>query len=413
MPAGTRHRVHLPGSSRTGDSVITLPTHPRLSDRFTVIEISPDECRLVSPVSSLQVRSKSANLLSRLVPLLDGSHSTSEIITLLEPFTASQVHATLRHLHQAGVIETPEHPVPGSIEERDASTFQDQIAFFANFAAPAIDQQWLRQDIPQSGMAYQKLLREASVMILGLGRYGSLLARSLVQAGVGHIGAIDSNVVSARDLVSPGWYPGASTGVPRTDAIGTAIANEAPGTTFSTPATTPETPEQYATEFRDFDVVVVCADHHDPGLYDLANTACLAANTPWTSLRVAEFEVEIGPTILPHETPCFACLEARRVSNVTDYEDYLLMDQHHRQAAVTPRTLALAPGVDLLALEVVKLITKFVQPATLGHLFTCNLLTLESALHPVLKIPRCPACGTPSWHRPPMQLWQQFKEWEA
>jgi bacteriocin biosynthesis cyclodehydratase domain-containing protein len=62
-------------------------------------------------------------------------------------------------------------------------------------------------------------------------------------------------------------------------------------------------------------------------------------------------------------------------------------------------------GTDLLALEVIKILTRFSQPVTYGSLFTLDLLTFEAALHPVLKIPRCPHCSPAAAQRPALIIW--------
>ena len=115
----------------------------------------------------------------------------------------------------------------------------------------------------------------------------------------------------------------------------------------------------------------------------------------------------MGPTIVPYETACYECFNLRQKSNVPDIAEYQVVEQFQRTNRLSSDWLAFTPGAGLLALEVLKAITWFMPPAGYAHLYSLNLLTMESKRHPVLKIPRCPACGRPAQPRPTIRAWQQ------
>ena len=133
----------------------------------------------------------------------------------------------------------------------------------------------------------------------------------------------------------------------------------------------------------------------------------MTSETEWTSCRAVGFEFELGPTVIPHETPCYRCFDLRRKSNLTSSDEYALLEPHWQAISRSAGALAITPGIGLAALEVIKALTHFAEPATYAHLHTLNLLTLETRLHPILKIPRCAHCGRSSQPRPTIHAWEQ------
>lgn len=109
--------------------------------------------------------------------------------------------------------------------------------------------------------------------------------------------------------------------------------------------------------------------------------------TSWTSCRLFGFDFDIGPTVIPHSTPCFHCFDLRQKSNLPDYEEHLVLEGLLKQNQLRCGALAVTPGIGLVALEVVKALTHFMEPASYAHLCSLNLLTLELKRLPVLKIP--------------------------
>jgi len=114
---------------------------------------------------------------------------------------------------------------------------------------------------------------------------------------------------------------------------------------------------------------------------------------------------EVGPSVLPRETACFRCLELRRASNFPNYGSFVGARRALALESLSPGSLNITLGYEVLALEVVKLLTGFGRAATHGSLFTFDLITLEAKAHPVLKVPRCPACG-PTTDRAPVTIWR-------
>ena len=244
------------------------------------------------------------------------------------------------------------------------------------------------------------------VTIFGMGRLGSQLARSLALAGVGAITAVDRQTVTADDLASDAWFAPEHLGVNRAEATGKLLRAVNAALIFRA-AVNPGDQGTLEKLLSDCDLAVLCPDRYDPDEYDQFNRAALASKTTWTSARLAGFEFHVGPTVIPGQTSCYNCFRLRLKSNVDDYDEDVLIENFRRQGLIREQTLSITPGAGLLSLEVLKALTWFSPPVTCAHLYSLNLLTMRSALHPVLKIPRCSECGRLSMPRPTIHAWQQ------
>jgi bacteriocin biosynthesis cyclodehydratase domain-containing protein len=379
----------------------------KIADRFTLIPAGPDEFRLHSLNFSLALSGRSADLVSRLLPLLDGGRTVQAIVDELGSFGDDRVHNALEDLLQSGAVERVTTEQGGLFSDHEVGRFRGQIAFFSHFVTPPeVPSDASRSSACRSGAEYQHRLKQAHVTVVGVGRLGSQLIRSLAVSGVGKITAIDVELVSEDDQTCDSWFGVEHAHLSRVDAAEMLCRAANPALEFHA-VRDAGVFGRLSELLRGCDFAVLCPDHVNPSEYEAFNQAALAAKTPWTSARLAGFEFHVGPTVIPGETPCFQCFTLRLKSNLPDYSEYLFVEEYLRRERLRPATLAMTPGIGLLALEVVKALTWFSSPATYAHLYSLNLLTLQSGLHPVLKIPRCPACGRPSAPRPTIHVWQQ------
>jgi bacteriocin biosynthesis cyclodehydratase domain-containing protein len=213
----------------------------------------------------------------------------------------------------------------------------------------------------------QHRLKTARVRVLGPGRVGARLAEALAAVGVGAVSVAEPSSIDERT---------------RPDGAGGAAPGE-------------ERPS----------LLVLCDDGFDPDCFDAVNRYCLEQRLPWTSYRDLGTRYEVGPLVVPFETACFACLEQRRRGNVPSYDERLAMRRALSAAGGSLGRLNLALGCDVLALEVVKALTRFSRPTTYGAVYSFDVASLEGTLHPVLKLPRCPACGHTARDRATVSFW--------
>jgi bacteriocin biosynthesis cyclodehydratase domain-containing protein len=388
--------------------VSRLPERPKIPERFSVIPVGADEFRLHSLTYSLSISNKADSLLSHLLPLLTGEYRVTDILRKLETFDEARVIAVLDHLMHAGVLEEGLRTQDAALSAEEVDRYRDQLLFFSHFAASEVEETGYHGiAIPTDSLEYQERLKLGRVAVFGLGRLGSQLVRQLTSAGVGRILGVDDGYVSDVEVRSDAWFESHHVDLKRCDALQSLVTRTNPRVEFIQYPQPVDEPAELVDILSESDFAVFNTDQFKPDQYDAFNLACLQSGTPWTSCRLVGFELNIGPTVVPYETPCYKCFDVRQKSNLTDYEEYLIVEAYLRSHELDSGALAITPGTGLVALEVIKALTHFVEPALYGHLFSLNLLSLECKRHPILKIPRCPHCGRRAQGRPTIQMWQQ------
>lgn len=105
----------------------------------------------------------------------------------------------------------------------------------------------------------------------------------------------------------------------------------------------------------------------------------------------------IGPTVVPHQTPCFACAEARVLEALRDHTLYieyrtaLAEGKVHGADAETIEPLR-ATTLSLAAWEVTNMLSVG-SSFTTGKLLSIYAPTMEIAFHELWRFPGCPVCS--------------------
>jgi thiazole/oxazole-forming peptide maturase SagC family component len=152
---------------------------------------------------------------------------------------------------------------------------------------------------------------------------------------------------------------------------------------------------------REANLAVLCLDKPAASIWDWMNEACLKRKVLWTSAHIEDFAGMVGPSVVPFQTPCYKCYDLRRKSNLDadDFEEAMAWEQLLRERGgrldFTTGTLpAFAPLLGAVtAIEALKLLTGFEKPTALGAVWEIDFPTLKVVVRPLLKVPRCPACG--------------------
>jgi ribosomal protein S12 methylthiotransferase accessory factor len=276
--------------------------------------------------------------------------------------------------------------------------FGEQDRFLANFAELS--------DTDAGPAAFRDRLAAAHIVVAGLGRVGARLVAGLLSSGVGTVWGADLSLVTpddGRDSV----YRLADVGEQREHVLGRYL-----GKSYVPLGSDPWENDGAALP-EGLSLLVLCDDEFDPERHAAANRTCLRAGIHWTSFRLMGMRYEIGPTVVPHETPCFRCFELRKASNLSGYEDLVRGRSILAARKIGLGSLNVTLGYESLSLEVLKLLTGFSRPLTHGSLFTFDLLSFEARTHPVLKIPRCPECSPLAEGRPPVSIWRMANQSEG
>ncbi len=371
---------------------ITLPERLRLPERFAVFEVGPGALRVQSAAENVGLRGlRAAGAIVGLLGRLDGVREVGALLADLDPPAAAEARQVLSMLLERGVLEPdPVVAAPGPRAE--------QRLLFSHFGGAG-------RPSPIDGQAMsspEERLAGALVTVLGLGQIGSTVARALALAGVGRLRLGDATAVTEDDVWSGGWYEARDVGAPRPEALGSRLTATAPGVRVEALAWSGAEPvDALAAMLAGSNIVVLCPDALRPTTYDSVNRACLGAALPWINHRRLGFEVSIGPLVLPGETPCYKCFELRALSGLIDPAERVHLQTALDRAPLRAGRLPIPTGADALALEVILFVSGVNAPTTLGRVLRTSVVSLQSQVHPLLKIPRCPHCGVDRRRRRP------------
>jgi molybdopterin/thiamine biosynthesis adenylyltransferase len=245
------------------------------------------------------------------------------------------------------------------------------------------DEQLLRYNrhimLPQIGIEGQQKLRDAHVLIIGLGGLGSPAALYLATAGIGRLTLVDDDTVELSNLQRQIVHRTRNIGEKKVASARSnllAINDEIDIITID--HRLDET--ALAQQIQLADVVLDASDNFDTRF--AINRACVAQKKPLVSGAAIQFEGQISVFDSRDEhCPCYNCLYPNKGE-----EDLTCSGNG-----------ILAPVVGIIgsmqALETIKLICQIGQPLY-GRLLLFDALSLQWRTMNLKKDPGCPVCGS-------------------
>lgn len=172
-------------------------------------------------------------------------------------------------------------------------------------------------------------------------------------------------------------------------------------------ATTPSSLGDGSEAEEEADLVVAAPAAHEVEQLRRLNERRLSDATPWLALLPNDGRfTAVGPLYVPGQTACHACYLLRRGATSGYERDFPLLESRPVRAPMPAATSAIAAGLG--ALICVRWLGAR-DPALPGVLYALELQgALALTRHRVLRVPRCPACGSTS---PPLSPW--FRELDA
>ncbi|GAB4271796.1 MAG: molybdopterin-synthase adenylyltransferase MoeB [Candidatus Promineifilaceae bacterium] len=232
--------------------------------------------------------------------------------------------------------------------------------------------------MPEVGMAGQKKLKAASVLLIGAGGLGSPLAMYLAAAGIGRIGLVDYDVVDYTNLQRQIIHGTKDVGKPKLESAKARILDINPHVqvdTYAVPLTSANALEILAP----YDVIIDGTDNF-PTRY-LTNDACVLLGKPNVYGSIFRFEGQLS-VFYAEEGPCYRCLypEPPPPGLVP--------------SCAEGGVLGILPGTvgAMQATEAIKLILG-IGESMIGRLVLYDALNMEFTEVKLRKNPNCPICG--------------------
>lgn len=232
--------------------------------------------------------------------------------------------------------------------------------------------------LPGVGETGQRALRDARVLVVGVGGLGAPVVSYLSAAGVGVIGVVDDDVVERSNLQRQVIHTEAGVGEAKVSSAARFASQLNSGVTIVEHRARLDI--RTALEILpEYDVVVDGSDNFATRY--VLNDACVALRLPLVWASISQFSGQFG-VVVPGVGPCYRCLFPRP-----------LADGEVPDCAVGG-VLGVLPGVvgTMEAVEVIKLVTGVGETARDGVWLYDALMTSLTRL-PLARDVECVVCG--------------------
>jgi len=236
------------------------------------------------------------------------------------------------------------------------------------------------------GEEWQRRLRNARVLVVGLGGLGSPVALYLAAAGVGTLGLVDADRVSLSNLQRQIVHGMHGLGCAKPESARERLSDLNPLIRLE-PIIRRFAPPDAAAIVRDFDLVVDGTDNLETRI--AINDGCLDNGIPYVYGAVSQYEGQTGVLCLDGG-PCYSCLFPTMPAPGAI------------PSAEETGILGVVPGVigTLQATAALRWIAGFSE-TPLGRLLIYDARRMDFTTVEISRDPRCPACaGRPSGGRP-------------
>jgi len=232
--------------------------------------------------------------------------------------------------------------------------------------------------LPKFDIEGQLALKNARVLIIGLGGLGSPVALYLAAAGVGHLILADDDEVDVSNLQRQIAHGESSIGMPKVESASRALRNINPHVCIQTHEQRLE-PESLKAVLGQVDLVLDCTDNFSTRFE--INRACVEAKVPLISGAAIRMEGQVSVFDSNDvESPCYQCL----------YPD--LSDEQ----LSCSESGVMAPLVGIIgsmqAMEAVKLLSGLGQ-SLVGRLQLLDAMSMQWRSLKLKKDPACPCCA--------------------
>ena len=224
----------------------------------------------------------------------------------------------------------------------------------------------------------QEALKEARVLVVGVGGLGCAATPYLAGAGVGHLTLLDFDTVSVSNLQRQTLHSDATVGQPKVLSARDALARINPYIAI-TPVNALLDESEIHTLITEHDLVLDCTDN--VSIRNQLNAGCFAARIPLVSGAAIRMEGQITGFTYREGEPCYRCLSRLFGENAL--------------TCVEAGVMAPLIGVigSLQAMEAIKLLANYGKPAS-GKIVMYDAMTCQFREMKLMRNPTCEVCGS-------------------
>ena len=223
----------------------------------------------------------------------------------------------------------------------------------------------------------QEALKEARVLVVGLGGLGCAATQYLAGAGIGHLTLLDFDTVSVSNLQRQTLHSDATVGQPKVESARDALARINPHITLTPVNALLDDAAMHALVVE-HDLVLDCTDN--VAVRNQLNAACFTAKVPLVSGAAIRMEGQITVFTYQEGEACYRCLSRLFGENAL--------------TCVEAGVMSPLIGVigSLQAMEAIKLLANFGKPAS-GKIVMYDAMTCQFREMKLMCNPGCEVCS--------------------
>ncbi len=359
---------------------------PRLRESL-VVERDGNELLFISTSDRRVKRFMATETILRLVPLLNGTHTVEELVESVcgaSQELASEVGSALAVLREERLLSLTASPDEGltKLTPAQVQRYHRQISMFQDLCDSGLVAN-------QTGLGVQDRIRSTSVVILGAGGLGTVVATALAGAGIGTLVVCDDDVVEESNLTRQFAYSLDDVGQSKVEALAARLGRLNPDVVLRPEKRKVLTAADLADLAVPADLVISCADKPSTlAVADVVTEACWP-DTPHYIGGSYSFHVGLlGFLVIPGLTACWHCLYAQFVS------------QHGRERTVPFVPKAEYGGIvgaqsgivgNMIAWESIRFLVGM-NPTVSSECLEFNYATMSFTRAPLVRRPDCPWC---------------------
>lgn len=322
----------------------------------------------------------------RLLELLTGEYRMEELQHRLQAefshLPSGAFASMLTQLDRAGLLEEADVHPPSDWTPEYLERYSRHLAVFAGYERPGL-----------SRFDQQQRLRDAHVVLLGVGGIGSWVALLLTQLGIGHLTLVDIDIVKSSNLTRQALYTERDIGRYKTSVASEALRAINSEVRLTTVTQNIATEEELAPLCQGSNLVILTfGPFLLPEPYRLQR-ACIHLGIPCVALG----GLHLGPLVIPGQTACFDCVRTTlkmysptttAPEGHTDEKPVFL--ERGYNAIFAP---LISSCIGLGVTEIVKFLTGFASSTLENGLLYLNPTELSITRLPTPRNPSCASCG--------------------
>lgn len=326
-----------------------------------------------------------------LLCLLDGSRTVAQIVAeLVDHFPdrsaadiRAEVDADLATLINAGYVEDAAEPPPEELTAAERERYSRGQALW----------RWMDLAPHRSSWDTQLRLRQARVVVIGVGGVGSHAALALALSGIGELHLVDHDVVELPNLNRQVLFVEDDIGKLKVEVAVDRLRRHNSDISITGQVLGVDGPDTLVGLVTRFDVLVLAADK-PTAIWSWANQACFRSGTAWVHGGYHGPRVNVG-IYRPGTGPCYDCAYAAKREQQARQQPRTSMP--YRRPAVWQAANEVSAGIaGLLAAHAAMSLITNVPRIPVNREYSFSLITMAGGEAVALDSPwwGCPTCGS-------------------